>query len=397
MKHSLVLATSGLLLLADVAAQNPLGTFTNMGTTFATRGGTAVPNSNNATLFTRHDMEAYAGWTDGAQPFTRDIAGINFVLQDENLATQHNFNLVYYPGDPLNADFPDINNGVVGATAFVLPLGTGIGAFNGTANFATPILASSLTDAYVGIQINSPWTIVNGQITDGLSVWECRSTAPTTPVTGQSWDEPGGSIPSGNPANRFSGFYVATPPTGPSYPIRTQYKIQPLVPISGGVAGALTNQTGHPESTATATAGFAVQDPGAGTACMFSALYPDAAAPPANTGRVDEISQMFENPALAAGSPVFFLIDIGAFGPEVPARNFVPGSTGVSCLSFGTMQNLGFSSLTTIGTTQRARWVATFPAAARPLLSGIDWLQQAVALDIGTNSIHASACTRQRT
>ncbi|MCA8949497.1 MAG: hypothetical protein KDE27_08330 [Planctomycetes bacterium] len=395
MNQSTILVAA-LALAASAPAQTPMGTFTNTGTTSATRGNSTGAANNNVTVFTRHDKENYAGWTDGVQPGTREIVGINFVLQDQNLATQHNFNLVLLTGDPNNPKFPDLNSSVIDATPYVLPVGTGIGAFNGIANFATPVSLSANEDIYVGLRINSPWTLQNGQPVDGLSVWELRGTAPVSPMAGQAWDLPGRSLPNSNPADRPSGYYLASSPAA-QYPVRTQFKLQPILPISGGVAGAVTNQTDHPQSSATSVASFEVQAPGAGTASMFSGLYPDARNPPYNPGRVDEISQMFENAALSAGSVVFFLIDIGSFAqPEVAFAAFVPGSTGVSCLNLS-QQNLGFRPLVTVGTTQRAHHVATFPPAARSLLLGIPWTQQAVALDIGTNTLHASACTRQRT
>lgn len=398
MKHITIVVAVGAF-CAVAAAQTtqpvPLGTFANTGTTWATRGGAATPNTNPSVLFVRHDLEHYAGWTTGATIGTRDIRGLNFVVQDQNLATQDTFALVVYQDDPLLPNFPDVVNNVVTSGNFVLPAGTGGGAYNASGNFATPLSLPATVDIYVGLQLNAGWTISGGQITDGLSVWEIRAAAPTSPQPGQAWDEPGASISQASPDNTYGGYYCANPAAGPAYPVQTQYKITPTMDSSGGVGFAQTSQTNHVESTATSATGFTVQYPTAGTACMFSALYPDAASPPVGAGRADEIGQMYHNPRLPAGSLVFYLIDIGTFAnPEIPASTFVPGSTGVNCLNLGTMQVLGFQI---IGANGRSWNRATFPAAARQFLQGIDWLQQAVGLDPVTNTIHGSACTRQKT
>jgi len=379
---------------AAVCAQNPLGTFTNMGTTYATRGGAATPNTNPAVLFARHDMENYAGFTTGVTPGTRQVTGINFVIQDQNLATTETFSLVVYTGDPAMADFPNVTTPLATSGNFVLPVGTGGGSYNASANFATPVTAPATDDVYVGLSFNSGWVVSGTAVTDGLSVWEQRLQAGAGTIA--TFDLAGPRLPATSPAGTYGGYYCANPAAGPAYPVVTQYKIQPIVPISGGVACTRTNQTGnHVESTAGAVAGFTVQEPGAGTSNMFSGLHPDAANPSTNAGRTDDIGQMFLNASLPAGSLVFFFIDLGGFGAfEVPAANFVPGSTGVACMNLGSMQVLGFSLL---GSNGRAYRVSTFGAATRSLLSGFNWVQQAVALDVATNTIHATACTIQRT
>lgn len=383
------------LAAVPVAAQNPLGTFTNTGATSTARGNATVANNNPATVFVRHDKECYAGYTDGVVPFTRQIVGIHAVIQDQNLATQQAFTLVVYTGDPLNNDYPDVVNPAAVTANFILPVGTGVGAFEASMNFATPVSVSSAEDVYVGLQFANGWTSGPNGPSDGLSVWEIRDTAPSSPVAGQSWDIAGGRHPTQFPARSHGGYFVPSPQTGPSYPVATQYFIQPIVPISGGVAATVTNQTNHVESTAGAVAGFLVAEPGAGTSSMFSGLYPDASSPPRTAGRVDQIAQLFSNPALNAGSPVFFLMDFGPFPvAEIQAASFVPGSTGVGCLNFGSQVALGFGFLGANGRTFR---VSNFPAAARTLLVGIQWAQQAVALDTGSNTLHATACTIQRT
>ncbi len=401
------MALAPLALASLASAQNPLGTITNVGTTWATRGLSAASEQNAATLFTRYDSDAYAGYTSSSAPNVRQVVGVSFVLQDNDLSTQDSFNLVVWSGDPANPNYPDVTSGMVsGGLPFAFPVGSGGGAFFANANFATPVTLPATEDVYVGLQFNSAWTIAGGQITDGLSIWECQQQAPTTPQTGQSWDEPGGGavgLPMPEDTN-FSGYYVAAtnPATPPTYQTEnSMFKIEPVIPGSGGVAGALTNQVTHPESTLTSAAGFQVQVPGAGTACMHSALFPDAATPSVGAGRADDLVQFFRDDTIPVGSPVFFLIDLGQFNPvEIGLDQFVPGSTGVTCLNFSAA-NLGFvpTAAVTVGTAteNRAHLVTQFPATARPLLSGVSWVRQAIAIDVTTNTLHATACTRQRT
>ena len=385
---------AGTALAVCIPAQNRLGTFDNTGTTYATRGGSAAANTNPAVLFVRFDKERYAGWTTGATPGTRDITGVNFVMQDQNLATQETFNLVVYGESVTLPNFPEVATPLATSGAFNLPLGTGGGAWNASGNFATPIQAPATGDVFIGVQFNAGWTIAGGVPTDGLSLWEIRSADPSTTI---QIDQPGPGRPTAPfDEGTFGGFYVPTPLTGPSYltTLATMYKLQPITPIAGGVATALTNQTRHVESTAASVAGFTVQTPGAGTSCMLSGLFPDSANPSLNGGRADDIGQTYINTAanVPSGSLVFYLIDLGTFGIEIPVSSFIPGSTGVTCLNLGTMQTLAIG---TMGTGS-AFHIAAFPASARPILTGISWLQQAVGFNTSTFAAHAGPCTRQQ-
>jgi hypothetical protein len=389
------LLLAGAALAVCVPAQNRLGTFDNTGTTYASRGGVTQGNTNAVTLFVRIDKDRYAGWTTGATPGTRDFSGLNFVVQDENLASQETFNLVAYGESATQANFPAVANALSLTGNFVLPIGAGAGAYNASANFATAISVPATSDVFVGLRLNAGWTFTNGVPTNGLSVWDIRSA--TTPA-GPQVDVPGRGRPLAPfDEGTFGGYYVPSPLTGPAYltNVAVMFKIQPIVPIAGGVATARTNQTQfHVESTATSVAGFTVQAPGAGTACMLSGLFPDAASPPLNAGRVDEIGMIYINTAtdVPPGSPVFFLIDLGTFSTETQLSGFIPGSTGVTCLSLVTMQTLALGFMGT----GICSHVATFPPAGRALLTGTSWMQQAVGFNTTTNAAHAGPCTRQQ-
>jgi hypothetical protein len=377
-------------LTSCVLAQDVMGTFRNTGTTWTTRGFSAASENNPAILFTRHDKECYAGWTAGVTPGTRDIVGVNFVIQDQNLATQESFDIIAFTEDAAVPSYPDVVTPVGTALNFGLPIGTGGGAYNATVNFATPLLAPATGDVFIGLKLNQAWTFTGTQITDGLSVWEIQTTL-AAPQAGQAIDVGGFGLPP-TPADegRFGGIFVPTPATGPSYTQVSQFKINPVTPVAGGVATALTNQTLHPASTAGAVAGFTVQNPGAGTSCMFSGLYPDAASPSLNGGRADDLGQIYYKNGMTSGL-VFFLVDFGTFGFELPMSSFLPGSTGVSCLNLGSLQTLAIGFINN----GSAFNVATIPAATRPLLTGFSWLSQAVGFDLTTSLAHAGPCTRQ--
>jgi hypothetical protein len=373
-------------------AQDTMGTFRNTGTTYATRGASGASSSNPAVLWTRFDKECYAGWTAGVTPGTRDINGLQFVIQDQNLATQETFAVVAYTEDALLPSYPDVVTPLGTSANYTLPLGTGGGAYRATANFTTPILAPAGADVFVGLQMNQPWTITGtpAAVTDGLSVWEIRA-ALATLAAGQSIDVAGAGLPF-SPADegRFSGYYVPTPAAGPAMPVVTMFKITPILPIAGGTATAVTNQTVHPESSATAPLSFAVETPGAGTASMLSGLYPDAADPSLGGGRADNLGNIYLKTGMVSGV-CFYLVDFGTFGLELPMSSFLPGSTGVSCLNLGTLQTLAIGIVTNgVGFN-----VTNLNLATRQQLAGFSWLSQSVGFDLATNLAHAGPCTRQ--
>ena len=70
---SAAMALAPLALASLAFAQNPLGTITNVGTTWATRGLSAASEQNAATLFTRYDSDVYAGYTTAAAPNMRQV------------------------------------------------------------------------------------------------------------------------------------------------------------------------------------------------------------------------------------------------------------------------------------------------------------------------------------
>lgn len=388
------LLLAGAALAVCVPAQNRLGTFDNTGTTYASRG-IGAGNNNPVTLFVRIDKERYAGWTTGVQSGTRELTGLNFVMQDQELASSDTFNLVVYGESTTQPNHPAVASPLSLTGNFILPTGgSGPGAYNASANFATPITVPATSDVFVALRLNAGWTYSGGNPINGLSVWDIRSAA--TPA-GPTIDVPGRGRPT-NPFDEgtFGGYYVPSPLTGPAYltTVAVMFKIQPILPIAGGVATAVTNQVIHPESGANSVAGFTVQAPGAGTASMLSGLFPDAANPPLNAGRADEIGMIYINTPsdVPPGSPVFFLIDLGVFSNEIQLAGFLPGSTGVTCLNIASAQTLALGFMGT-GVCSHT---ATFPPAGRSLLTGTSWMQQAVGFNTSTLAGHAGPCTRQQ-
>lgn len=366
------LSLASLALLAGaVTAQNNMGLFANTDVTFTSRGGNAAANTNPSVQFTRIDVEKYAGWgVNATLPGTRNFTGLHFFIQDQDLATQDQFSVVAYSEDPALVGFPNAAAPIGTSGAFVLPVGTGAGAYNVTANFATPVSAPAAADVYVGISQNNVW---NAAVTDGLSIWAISGAGGTTATR----DLAGFSAPVGSPANTYSGFFVPTPTTL-AYSAQRQFFIEPIVVGAGGVASAL-----HYGDVLHVAAGN-----GAGTSCMFSSQYPDGASPSFNAGRADDLGMTFQMTGIPDNSLVFWLAEIsGGFAPELPMSGFIPGSTGVTCVSFGA-STMGFS-FTTAGV---ATHVLNIGLATRPLLQGVPFVQQSVALDTTTFLLHAGPC-----
>lgn len=363
------------LLAAPVLAQDNFGVLRNLGVTFTSRGG-GTANSNPAVMFCRFDVDRYAGWgVNPANPGNREITGLHFLIQDQDLATVDTWSLVAYSNDAANPGFPDAAAPLATTGNFALPAGTGIGAYNVTANFTNPVSVPANADLYVGISQNQPWTIVSGAVTDGCSIW-----ATTGNGTAATTDLPGNSAPQSAPDNTYGGSYVPSSLTV-AYAGSRQFHIEPIIATAAGTASALHY----------ADALHAAANTSPGTTCMFSAQYPDGANPPRNAGRADDLGMTFVKTGMPDGSLVFWLIEIGgAFAAtEIPIANFLPGSTGVLCLNLGNYQTVGFST-TTAGVASN---VMVFPATSRNALAGLPLMQQAAALDIGTFLVAAGPCS----
>lgn len=168
-----------------------------------------------------------------------------------------------------------------------------------------------------------------------------------------------------------------------TYSARGQYQMDLLTRSPGGMPASVSLQSSHPPT---------MSPPGATT--MLSGLHPDAASPPLNPGRADEVSFVYGDWVLPPGSPVMFLGAFADFGPIVPLDNHVPGSIGGICLDPSAMFVPGFASHGSLGT--QCAFVTTIPATVRPLLRGIHWTQQAIAFDGASGTLRGTLCGRQK-
>lgn len=365
-KHFFIITAA--LLTGTSVAQNNLSDFTNMGVTFTSRNGA---NFVAATIYTRIDREYHAGWgVDPAFPGTRTFSGLHFLIQDQDLSTVDTYSLTAYT--ELTADIPDTTTPLATTGTFSLPVGVGVGAFNVTANFGTPINAPPV-DVFVGVTLPTGW---NATVTDGLSIW-----ATSSAVASVLRDEPGWSAPLLSPANTYSGTFQPVAGLQTDALLRQSW-VEPIIATPAGVATAL--HYADPVHAAANTS--------PGTTCMFSAHFPDSQSPPRNVGRADDLGMIFRHTGIADSTPVFFLLEIsGTFGPEIPVSNFLAGSTGVACLNVASMMTVAFS-LTTAGVASN---VIVLPAAARTAIAGLPLIHQAAAFDTNAGVALAGPCSKQ--
>ena len=359
--------------------QDVLGVLNRTDTSFTSRGSSSAPNTNPSFAFARIDHEHYAGWgADPANPGSRTIQGMRLVIQDQVGSTAESYGIAIYREDPTLPNYPDIAAPLATAGPFpTAPNGlTTAAVFDVLANFATPVAAPTNEDLFLALDLPQP-SAGGTWPTDGLSLHAIYYVN----VTSGSFDLPGGSHPTTPPEQGNGGYHVPSIGLGPTYTTTPrQWKLEPIVPGATGVPGTITNQTTAPQSTLAP-----------GTSSMASGLFPDATNPPRNPGRLDDISGRWFRSGAPNNTPVFFLLDLGTFGPEIPMSTILPGSTGVSCLNLATAELIGLS-FTLNG---EATFPIAIPASARPLLAGVSLMHQAAGFNASTGGVDANGCTRQ--
>lgn len=376
----LPIACSTLVLLCAAAApaQDLLGTLNRTDTSFTSRGSAGVPNTNPSVAFNRLDHEYYAGWGyDPANPGMRRIVGMQVFLQDQIGNTPETFDALIYGEDPAGPDYPNVNAPLGAVLGIPTPPTTITTAFPFSMNitFATPVLAPAAADVFVAVGLPQP--VGTTWPNDGLSVHAFYYIG----VTSGFFDLPGAAHPPTSMATASNGgWYVANPLNPPTYTATPrQWKMDLIVGGATGVAGTITNQTSAPLSN------FAP-----GTSSQASGLHPDAANPPLNPGRADDVCGRWYRSSAPNGTPVLFLLDLGTFFPEIPVASLLPGSTGVACLNPATLALLGIA-FTNAG---EAFYPILLPASSRGILPGMSIVHQAVALT-PTGAADAGPCTRQ--
>jgi hypothetical protein len=361
-----LLAVLGLTAMAqELACQQPLGaTFRTQAST-ASRGGLVTARG---TLVARFDLDDCVGWgRTTSTPNRRVVRGATVQLEDKNGATPETWTLVVYGEDPATPGFP----AVAAPLRVAGPFSTGqrpagLAQWAETVVFAAPLEVPADRDLFVGVLVASApaWPA------DGLAV-QCVLGAPSQwPV----YDQPGTA-----PIQHGS-YGLAVDAAGLRFYNSTrQLLIDLLTDAPGGSCTALGNQSSYPIGSAS---------PGSGG--YLSAAHPDASAPARQAGRADVPGFALLDSALPNGSPVFFLLDIGAFAAEQPFAAFVPGSVGVSCLKPPSML------VATIGLAfgGTASFQVPLSSGQRTWLRGLPLLYQGVAM-APSLTLRATPCLRQ--
>jgi hypothetical protein len=238
--------------------------------------------------------------------------------------------------------------------------------------FPVPVLVPAGRDLFVGVRINATSSQIAGTRLNYLP----------GVVSAVTHDLPGAGLPT-TPAAANSFRLLRDLVTNElTYQARGQYMMDLLTRSPGGCPTALTNQANYTISGS---------PPGATT--LMSGLHPDAASPPVNTNREDDVGFAYTDPGLAAGMPVAFTASFAGFGPIVPLATLVPGSVGGCCIGSSTSTVLGIAVL---DEQHFAYLNTTVPDFMRPMLRGTSWVQQAFGLDTSAVVLRGSQCGRQR-
>lgn len=400
MHKTLMTVAVSLAVAASLAAQTPqpAGFTFNVSVGATSRG--AMANRAGELMF-RFDSSDYAAICRPAAPpaglpgSTQNlIDGVQFVLQDQYAASQEGYNLHIYTESATTPDYPTILAGQPAGTSAISTV-TGLLSPTSTTTsaaawlisytFTTPVAVPNNADAFVSVELQA-------------------SAAANTAATPPYWPNDGLSIQINlgiQPGAAFTVFDLkgAAPIGQTSYGL-VHDVTNALFAYGGarqGQVDLLTTEPGRGVATAiTNQATYTISNTAPGTASFFSALHPDAATPPFNGGRVDDLGFVYQNATLPVGSLVFYLIDFG-FAPGglyLPLSAFMPGSTGVLCLS-PNQQNVGLS----VSTGAQTNFTFLIPATARGFLGAAGLSQLAVTAigyDVTTGALAGAPCAAQK-
>ena len=400
MHKTLLTFAASLAVAASLAAQTPQPAGFNFNVVAGATSRGAMANRAGELIF-RFDSSDYVAICRpdappaGSPGSTQNlIDGVQFVLQDQYAVSQEGYNLHIYTESSTAPDFPTITAGQPAGTTALSTVTGLLSPVSTTASpaawlvsytFTTPVAVPNNADAFVSVELQA-------------------SAAANTAATPSFWPNDGLSVQISlgiQPGPNFTVFDLkgAAPVGQTSYGLvhdvtnalfayggARQGMMDLLTTASGrGVATAITNQ-----------ATYTISNTAPGTASFFSALHPDAATPPFNGGRVDDLGFVYQNSALPVGSLVFYQVDLG-FAPGnlfLPLSAFMPGSSGVLCLS-PNMQNIGL----TVSSGAQTNFTFLVPSGARGLLGATGLTQLAVtaiAYDPTTGALAGAPCAAQK-
>ncbi len=268
-----------------------------------------------------------------------------------------------YTEDPARPGHPDLGAPLGGTTGVQLPGQVLSFAF---VYFPAPVRAPLGRDLFVGVRIPPSSGTFAG-------AWLMVLTG-TVDVAG-----PG--LPTSPPEANSYRLYRNVTTNGLAYGSRGQFLIDLLTTSPSGMAATISNQASYP------VAGL---PPGVTT--LLSGLHPDAASPPRNAGRADDLAFLFTDVDLVPGSLVAFLASFQGFGIVQPLASLVPGSVGGVCLD---QPSAFVTGLGWLDQQRSAAYVTTVAPGARLVLRGASWAQQAIAFDSQNGVLRGSQCARQ--
>jgi hypothetical protein len=363
-----ILAALGCAGIGCTQAVVPAGAAVRAAANAYTRGGIGM---NGGELLQRFDAALLQGYGVETSANAFVVRGLFVQMRDFGASVPNGLvDVTLYTEDPLRPHYPDLGS-PLGSVAGVTP--GGIALTYTAVLFPAPIFVPPGRDLFVGIRLN-PTTSPVGGTRLNLNL--------LSGVAGSiGYDLAGAGLPTSPPeANSFRLFRDASNQL--TYQARGQYLMDLLTLAPGGFPTALTNQPNY---------GISGTPPG--TTTLLSGLHPDVRSPPANAGRADDVGFVYLDPHMPAGMPVAFLASFGGFGPIVPLSTVVPGSVGGSCLDSASSAVLGFAMLDQY---REAYYMTPVPAAARPLLPGLSWAQQAIGFDTNACVLRGTQCGRQR-
>ena len=321
-------------------------------------------------LMQRIDADELTGFgVEEAFPGMHVVRGVMLGVRDFGSSTPNNLiDVTIYTEDPLRPNYPDLQQPLGGVTGIV-PTGSLFGYQ--FIPFPNPVPAPAGRDVFLGVKVPGATQTFGG----------VRLLLLTSSNAFTSYDLAGPGLPSSPPEQNSYRLDRNTTTNALTYLARSQYLVDVLTVTPSGMAGAITNQ---------AHWGVSLSVPG--STSLLSGLHPDAAEPPLHAGRADDVSFLYTDFALPPGFPVAFLASFDGFGPTVPLAQCVPGSVGASCLPSASSFVLGIHLL---DSNQQAWRVTTLPPAARNLIRGVSWAQQAVGFDVVVGVLRGSQCVKQ--